>query len=216
MVAGPRCQNPASTIAEIGVPHPSSLEFFWDPASPYTYLAATRIETLAEEAGIALNWRPFLLGGVFKATGNRAPAEVAAKGRYLFEDLQRWASLYGVPLRFPESFPANSIQALRAALVAEESGQGPDFARAVMAAHWGEGRDINDPAVLAEVAEGAGLTADAVAQQMQSQEIKDRLRANTDEAVARGAFGAPTFFVGDVMFWGNDRLPLLKAYLQES
>ncbi|MDT0633924.1 2-hydroxychromene-2-carboxylate isomerase [Spectribacter hydrogenoxidans] len=198
------------------MPQPSSLEFFWDPASPYTYLAATRIEKLAEESGISLRWRPFLLGGVFKATGNRAPAEVAAKGRYLFEDLQRWASLYSVPLRFPDSFPANSIQSLRAALVAEESDQGPAFARAIMAAHWGEGRDINDAAVLAETAESVGLEADTVAQRMQAQEIKDQLRANTDEAVARGAFGAPTFFVGDAMFWGNDRLPLLKAYLQES
>lgn len=190
------------------------IEFFWDAASPYTYLAATQIEDVAADCGAAIDWRPFLLGAVFQATGNQAPANIPAKGKYLFQDLGDWARYYGVPLTFPESFPVNSIQAVRAGLVAADQGVGADFAKAVMTAHWGEGRDISDAGVLAEVADSVGLDADDVAARIQEQTIKDRLKANTEEAVERGAFGAPTFFVGDTMFWGNDRLALLRAHIK--
>lgn len=189
------------------------IEFFWDPASPYTYLASTRIAALAEQAGCALQWRPFLLGAVFQATGNKPPRDVPAKGKYLFGDIQAWARYYGVPMTFPASFPVRSIAALRLALAAEEQGRGPDMARALMDAHWGQGADIGDPAVLAKLAQDLGLDPVALHARTQEQDLKDRLRSNTDEAIARGAFGAPTLFVGDTMFWGNDRLPLLQDHL---
>lgn len=190
-----------------------TIEFFWDPASPYTYLAATRIEAIAARAGAALVWRPFLLGKVFEATGNRAPATIAAKGKHLFQDIQFWARHYGEPLAFPKIFPINSVAALRLACAAEGSGREGAYAKAVMRAYWAEGADISQPEAIIAAANAAGLDGAALIAQTQEPAIKDRLRANTEEAVKRGAFGAPTFFIGTQMFWGNDRLVLLEDYL---
>lgn len=190
------------------------IEFFWDAASPYTYLASTQIEGVAADCGVDIDWRPFLLGAVFEATGNQAPANVPAKGKYLFRDIRNWASYYGVPLTFPESFPVQSLYAGRAGLAAAEQGQGALFAKNVLYAHWAEGRDVGDSQVLAKVATDSGLDPDQIANRIEEQTIKDRFKANTDEAVERGAFGAPTLFVGDTLFWGNDRLELLRAHLK--
>lgn len=189
------------------------IEFFWDPASPYTYLAGTQIDALAARHGAAVAWKPFVLGKVFEATGNRAPATIPAKGKHLFQDIQRWAALYGVLLRFPKIFPINSIAALRAGCAANTQGRGGEFAQAVMHAYWAEGADIAQPEALVAIASGIGLDGAALLAQTQDQAIKDQLRANTDEALQRGAFGAPTFYVGDQMFWGNDRLVLLENCL---
>jgi 2-hydroxychromene-2-carboxylate isomerase len=191
-----------------------SIEFFWDAASPYTYLAATQIESLAARAGATVAWRPFLLGKVFEATGNRMPAAVPAKGKHLFRDVQRWAQHYGVPVGFPKVFPVNSVLALRAGLAASAQGKGAEFAKAVMRAYWGDGNDIGQPEVVSAVAASVGLDGPALLLQAQEQPVKDQLRANTEEAVKRGAFGAPTFFVGEQMFWGNDRLVLLEEFLR--
>lgn len=190
------------------------IEFFWDAASPYTYLAATQMASLAARAGVAVRWRPFLLGKVFEATGNRMPASVPAKARHLFCDVQRWAQHYGVPVAFPKVFPVNSVLALRAAIVAAGLGKGPEFALGVMHAYWVDGADIGQPQAVAAVAAAVGLDPEAVLAQTQQRPVKDQLRANTDEAVRRGAFGAPTFFVGEQMFWGNDRLVLLEDFLR--
>jgi 2-hydroxychromene-2-carboxylate isomerase len=189
------------------------VEFFWDPASPYTYLASTQIEPLAQRAGVGVVWKPFLLGKVFEATGNRMPASIPAKGKHLFQDVQRWAAHYGVPVAFPKVFPVNSVAALRCGIAAAAQGQGAGFAKAVMHAYWAEGQDIGQPAVLVAVAAGLGLDGAALLAQTQEPAVKDALRANTEEAVRRGAFGAPTFFVGECMFWGNDRLVLLEEFL---
>lgn len=190
------------------------IELFWDAASPYTYLASTQIEEVAADCGVEIAWRPFLLGAVFQATGNQAPANVPAKGKYLFQDISNWARFYGVPLTMPDSFPANSIHAGRAGLVAADEGRGDQFAKHAMAAHWGEGLDISDSDVLARVAADSGLDPNHVTTGIQQQTIKDRFKENTDEAVERGAFGAPTMFFGDTMFWGNDRLELLRAHIK--
>jgi 2-hydroxychromene-2-carboxylate isomerase len=190
------------------------IEFFWDPASPYTYLASTQIEAVAARCGVGLTWKPFLLGGVFEATGNKAPAQIPAKGKYLFSDIQLWARHYGVPLSFPKSFPVKSILPLRVACAAAEAGRGPEFAKAVMAAHWAKGIDISQPAELVHIATAVGIDGAALLARAQDQLIKDQLRANTDEATKRGAFGAPTMYVGQQMFWGNDRLVLLEDYLK--
>lgn len=189
------------------------IEFFWDPASPYTYLASTQIEALAARHDAVIEWRPFVLGKVFEAAGNVAPATIPAKGRQLFVDLQRWARLYRVPLTMPKIFPIHSISALRAGCAANEHGCGAAYARAIMAAYWVEGRDISQMAEIEDIANKAGLDGVALTTLATTQPIKDQLRINTDEAIARGAFGAPTFFCDGQMFWGNDRLAHLGAFL---
>lgn len=190
------------------------IEFFWDPASPYTYLAATQIEKIAADCNATLAWKPFVLGATFEATGNRPPISVKAKGQHLFKDLARWASFYGVPFQFPKSFPVNSIAPERAGIAADKAGKGAEFAKAVMTAHWGEGRDISQPEEIKAVAASIGLDGEAIVAATQDPAVKDALKANTAEAIKRGAFGAPTFFVGNDMFWGNDRLELLRAHLK--
>jgi 2-hydroxychromene-2-carboxylate isomerase len=189
------------------------VEFFWDPASPYTYLAATQIDALAERCDVEILWKPFVLGKVFEATGNAAPARIPAKGKQLFHDVQRWARYYGVGFAMPKVFPVHSIAALRAGCAANLLGKGGAFAQAIMHTYWVLGRDISQPDAIAEAAARAGLDGATLLAQTQLQEIKDQLRVNTDDAIARGAFGAPTFFCGEHMFWGNDRLILLEAFL---
>jgi 2-hydroxychromene-2-carboxylate isomerase len=189
-----------------------TLEFFYDFTSPFSYLASTRVEALAARTGAALRWRPFLLGGVLKATGNRAPIEVAAKGRHMLVDLSRWSRRLGVPFRFPEVFPVPSILALRAALVAEGLGQLVPCTHAVYRAVWAEGREIGTPEQLAAVLSAAGLDGPTLAAAAPGQ--KEALMRQTQEAVDRGSFGAPTFFVGDELFVGNDRMDFVEEALR--
>lgn len=186
-----------------------TIEFFWDAASPYTYLAATQLDGLAQRTGAAIRWRPFLLGKAFEASGNRPPISVPAKGKYLMRDLRLWAKHYGVPFFFPRVFPVNSLSALRIACALPEDQVGR-WALAVMTTYWTKDADISQPDVLKTVAAGLGLDGEALLATSQEPAAKERLRANTEEAVQRGVFGAPTFFVDDLMFWGNDRLVLLE------
>ena len=157
-----------------------AMEFFYDFVSPYSYLASTRVEVEARRAGGEVRFRPFLLGGVFKATGNRSPLETPSKLKHMWVDLQRWARRLSVPLALPAGFPVASILALRAALEAERLGRLVPYTHAVFRAYWAEGKDIASAEVLAAVASAAGMD------------------------------GAPTFFVpapdGEEMFVGNDRL----------
>lgn len=190
------------------------IEFFWDPASTYSYLAATQIEALAARCGATVQWKPFLLGKVFEATGNKMPAALPAKGKYLFRDAALWARYYGVPFAFPKIFPLNSVLASRAALAAAQAGRGVEFSLALLKAYWAEGKDPSQPEVVAAIAGSVGLDGAALLAATQEPSVKDALRANTDDAVKRGAFGAPTFYVGEQMFWGNDRLGLLEAYVK--
>ncbi len=193
----------------------ATIEFFWDAVSPYSYLASTRIDALAERTGATIAWRPFLLGGVFEATGNpgnRASFGNPAKLRFMMADLKLWARSYGVPLTQPQPFPTNSMLAGRAALAAPAE-KLVDFSRRVIRAYWGEGRDVSKPEEIVRVATDVGLDGAALIERTQDPAIKDQLRKNTEEAVQRGAFGAPTFFVGQQMFWGNDRLPLLEEFI---
>jgi len=182
----------------------ATLEFFYDFVSPYSYLAATRVEAEVARVGGTVRFRPFLLGGVFNATGNKAPIEVAAKGPYLATDCARWARRLGVPFAWPPKFPVLTVLPLRAAFAAEKAGQLVPFTHAIYRAYWAEGRDVSDPAVVTEAATRAGL--DGAALVAAAPAYKDALKAQTQEAVDRGSFGAPTFFVGDEMFIGNDRL----------
>lgn len=190
----------------------ADLEFFYDFTSPYSYLASERVEALAARTGAALHWRPFLLGGVLKATGNRAPIETPAKGRHMLVDLRRWSDRLGIPLRFPAVFPVPSILALRAALAAGRRGQIVPFTHAVFRAVWVEGREIGKPEELAAVLGAAGLDGPGLAEAAPGE--KETLTKQTQEAVERGAFGAPTFFVGTELFVGNDRMDFVEEALR--
>ncbi|HYS80940.1 MAG TPA: 2-hydroxychromene-2-carboxylate isomerase [Anaeromyxobacteraceae bacterium] len=189
-----------------------TLEFFYDFVSPYSFLASTRVEAIAHRCGAPVRFLPFLLGGVFKATQNRAPIETAAKGRHMLVDLERWAKRLQVPLAFPATFPFGSILALRCALAAEREGKLVPFTHAVFRAAWTEGKDVASPEVLAGLAGGVGL--DGAKLVAAAPEFKAALMAQTEEAVRRGAFGAPTFFVGQEMFVGNDRLDFVEEALR--
>ncbi|HVG57062.1 MAG TPA: 2-hydroxychromene-2-carboxylate isomerase [Hyalangium sp.] len=194
-----------------------TLEFFFDYASPYSYFASAQVEAVAHRTGAELRWRPFLLGAVFKATGNVPPISTANKAAWLIRDVQAWANHLGLPpFRMPESFPINSLKANRLGLVAAEQGRIVPFSHAAFRAAFADGKDLNDPQVLAELARGAELSPEQALAKSETQEIKDALRRNTDEALERGAFGAPTFFVGDELFFGNDRLMFVESALSRA
>jgi 2-hydroxychromene-2-carboxylate isomerase len=193
-----------------------TVECFFDCSSPWTYLCFHRLEAMGRELGFEVAWRPILVGGVFNAINqgvyeNRANP-VPAKRRYQAKDLADWARHTGLGIVWPPTvFPINSVKAMRGCFVAEAQGRLVPFARAVFEAYWGDDRDIADDKVLAEIAAGVGLDAPALLAAIQTAGIKDRLRENTDEAMRRGGFGSPTMFVdGDDMYFGNDRLPLLR------
>lgn len=193
-----------------------TVEFFWDVASPYTYLASTQMKDLAARTGATVEYRPFLLGGVFKATGNSMPATVQARAMYMGRDLMRWKARYGVPMKMPVAevaFPINSVKAMRVACALTEPGQGEAFCHAVMDAYWGQGKNVSEVEVLSEVIAGLGLDPAATLEAATTQPVKDALRANSDDAVAKGAFGAPTFVVDGQLYFGNDRLHFVEAAL---
>jgi 2-hydroxychromene-2-carboxylate isomerase len=190
------------------------VEFFYDYTSTYSYLAHREIERVADATGAELVFRPMVLGFVFKATGNSMPAAVPAKGAYMMRDVARWARRLGLPFQIPSVFPVNSIRALRGAVAALQDGLFPAYHHAVMEAYWGHGKDIGDRDVLVAVADGAGLDGERLMARTEDPSVKEQLKANTDEAVSRGVFGAPTFFVGDEMFWGNDRIDFVEEALR--
>ena len=194
---------------------PATIEFYFDTVSPYTYLAGTQVEALAARHGANLAWKPVLLGKIFEATGNKPPIGVAAKGKYMFRDLQQWARHYDVALRMPGNFPASSLVAQRVACALPDADIGR-WAQAVMHSYWGRGEDLSDVATLQRIATELGWDADALLARTQEPAVKERLKSYTDEAVQRGAFGAPTFFVGDEMFWGNDRFVLVEDALRRT
>lgn len=192
-----------------------TVDFYFDFGSPAAYLAYTQLPKLCAEAGASLIWRPILLGGVFQATGNRSPAEVKAKGAYMDLDLQRFATRYQVPFKLNPHFPINTLLLMRGAVGMQM--QHPErfgaYVDAVFKAMWVDGRNLNDPATVGAVLHEAGFDPQALLALANAQETKDRLKAVTQEATARGLFGAPTMFVGDQMFWGQDRLDFVREAL---
>ncbi|MBW2416315.1 MAG: 2-hydroxychromene-2-carboxylate isomerase [Deltaproteobacteria bacterium] len=194
------------------------LEFFYDYGSPYSYLASSRLEALAERTGCEVVYRPMLLGGVFKATGNQSPAlqSVEAKRRYGGNVMQRWVEYLGIDFQANPFFPINTLPIMRAAHAAQRAGVFEAFHSAVYPAFWAQAKNLGDPEVFAEVLRGAGLDAKELIEGASDPAVKNALREATDEAVARGAFGAPTFFVGDEMFFGNDQLDFVERALTAS
>jgi 2-hydroxychromene-2-carboxylate isomerase len=195
------------------------LEFWYEFASTYSYPAAMRIEPLAREAGVSLRWRPFLLGPIFKAYGwNDSPFNIyAAKGRYMWRDLQRICEAEGLPLKLPPvRFPQNGLKAARLALVGEAQGWTPAFTRAVFTANYAEQRDISNDETLRSVLTGLGIDAETTLAEANALPIKETLRLETEEAARRGIFGAPSFIIGEELFWGNDRLEAALAWAKRS
>jgi len=184
------------------------LEFFYDYVSTYSYLANSQVANINAE----VVYRPMFLGAVMRATDNSPPITVKAKGRYLNIDVARWASHYGIPFKMNPIFPQNTVNALRLALVAQREGCFDAVHQALFDAMWVQQKDLSDLECLSDIATSAGMSKSAIAD-IGSDATKDELRKNTDEAVSRGAFGAPTFFVGDEMFFGNDRFAFIEAAL---
>ncbi|HEY5944605.1 MAG TPA: 2-hydroxychromene-2-carboxylate isomerase [Kofleriaceae bacterium] len=191
------------------------IEFFFDIGSSYSYLAATQMQAVEARTGVHVRWRPFLLGGVFKATGNDLPIRLPAKAKWMLSDMTLWAEHYGIPFRMPARFPMITLRTQRALAAVERLSPAavPATALALFRAYWAEGKDITTDEVIAAAAREAGLDGDAIVAAIDAQETKDLLRATTEEAVRRGAFGAPAMFVGDTLFWGNDRIPLLEQFV---
>jgi 2-hydroxychromene-2-carboxylate isomerase len=195
------------------------LEFFFDCSSPWTYLAFSQIEQVGAEAGAELIWRPILVGGVFNEVNESVYEQranpVPVKLHYYGKDLQDWARHCGIRIGQPPVFPVNSVKAMRGVFVAAAHDRVAPYARAVFESYWGDLEDISQDAVLERIVARVGLDRDEFFGAIAKPEFKQRLRANTDELIARGGFGSPTMFVdGDDMYFGNDRLPLVREALR--
>ena len=192
-----------------------AVECFFDVGSPTAYLAWTQLPAIAKETGANLVWRPMLLGGVFKATGNQSPIAVPAKGQWMATDLPRWAQRYLVPFQHNPHFPINTLALMRGAtsIQMRQPERLNDYLRAVFKALWAKPVNMGDPAVVATTLAAAGFEPAAFEALVSDPEVKAQLVANTEEAVRRGVFGAPSCFVGDEMFFGQDRLDFVRDAL---
>jgi 2-hydroxychromene-2-carboxylate isomerase len=194
----------------------AELECFFDCSSPWTYFAFESLLRMQEEIGVTIQWRPFLVGGVFNAVNqsvyNSRDAPVPAKSAYNKKDQLDWARYLGLPVLYrPSVFPVNSVKAMRACIVLEPEGKLVPFARAVFKAYWTDDKDISQVPVLTEICQAQDIDAAKLLAAIEQQPVKDALRANTQEAIDRGSFGSPTIFVGgDDMYFGNDRMPLIR------
>jgi 2-hydroxychromene-2-carboxylate isomerase len=192
------------------------LEFFFDCSSPWTYLAFHNIQPLAKELGVEITWRPILVGGIFNTInpsvyeGRRAPEP--AKARYSGKDLQDWARVAGLKIKMPPTvFPVNRVKVMRACCVLGQDEAMLRFVKAAFEIYWGEDQDISQDAVFEGVCRRSGADATSLFAAIADQAVKDELRTNTDEVMRRGGFGSPTIFVdGEDMYFGNDRLPLVR------
>ncbi|UAW98197.1 2-hydroxychromene-2-carboxylate isomerase [Halopseudomonas nanhaiensis] len=191
------------------------VEFFFDVGSPASYLAWTQLPAIAERQQAQIVWKPMLLGGVFQATGNSSPATVEAKGRYTRTDMQRFARRYGATLNHNPHFPINTLMLMRGAVGFLDTPRFHEYLTAIFTAMWVDERDMHQPQIIGEVLAGAGFDPQDVLARCNDPAVKDRLKALTTEAVERGVFGAPTFFVDGEMYFGQDRLDWVERALGE-
>lgn len=195
------------------------MEYFFDLVSPYSYMAHARVGRMCEEAGAELILRPMLLGAILNETGGKAATEIPAKERYMLRDLEMWAESYGTPLRFPDPFPFRTLKTMRAALWLRDRGNLSAFVNEAFSLYWAEGgapkgmKEADEDSLIAEVAQRIGEDPGDVLEGASQTSSKEALKSATAEALERGVFGAPTFFVDGEMFWGNDRLPFVEAAL---
>ena len=195
-----------------------SVEFYFDLGSPYSYLAYYRLLQIAEQQEIQVVYKPILLGGVFKATGNRSPIEIPVKGVYSILDMQRWAEYYQIPMQMNPHFPMNTLTLMRILtgvqlLHLEKFEQ---VLKLLFDAMFGTPQNLNEPTVLAEVLKPSGFSVEDIMSMVQSDVVKQKLITETEQAIQRGIFGAPTFFVGDEMYWGQDRLHFVEQALNKA
>ena len=192
------------------------VEFYFDFGSPASYLAWTQLPKIATECGAQIAWRPMLLGGVFKATGNQSPVTIAPKGKWMWGDLDRWARRYGVPLNTNPNFPINTLMLMRGAagLQLREPDRFLTYVETMFRATWVNAANLNDPAVVAATLKEAGFDPAAMMALVNDPEVKAKLIAFTEAAVGRGVFGAPTMFVGKEMHFGQDRLEFVRDALR--
>jgi 2-hydroxychromene-2-carboxylate isomerase len=194
------------------------IEFFFDCSSPWTYLAFHNIQPLAKEFGAEISWRPILVGGIFNSVNPSVYASrdtpVPLKARYMKKDLADWARSAGLAIKMPPTvFPVNSVKAMRGCIYLGK--EMLPFARAAFEAYWSDDEDISKDEVLTDICEGIGIDPQQFLAGISDQAIKDQLKANTDEVMARGGFGSPTIFLDKTdMYFGNDRLPLIREALQ--
>ena len=182
----------------------TSIDFYFDFSSSYSYIALPGITRLADSNDLEVAWKPIVLGFIFKTLNHAPPAADSVKGRYVYHDVERSAAIAGLPFRWPQPFPFNSLTAARVFwyLAGSDKDSAVEWARAVFHASFGEGRDCSDPEVLGEVASALGHEPRELLEATADDEVKARLKKATGEAMERGVFGAPTFFVGEEMFWG--------------
>jgi len=192
---------------------PKVVEFLFDFGSPASYLAYKRLPQLAERTGARISYAPMLLGAVFKATGNASPATVPAKGRWTGIDFRRWAARHQIEFNFNPHFPINTLQLMRGATGLIEDTRFLAYCDLVFDAMWRQPRNLGDPAEVAPVVRRAGLEPDDFRALVEREDVKARLKATTEAAVERGVFGAPTFFVGEEMFFGQDRMDFVEEAL---
>jgi 2-hydroxychromene-2-carboxylate isomerase len=194
----------------------AELECFFDCSSPWTYFAFESLLRMQDEIGVTIQWRPFLVGGVFNAVNdsvyNSRDKPVPAKQAYGKKDQQDWARYLGLKIHYrPTVFPVNSVKTMRACIVLEAEDKLVPFARAAFKAYWTDDKDISQVPVLTEICDSLGIDAPKLFAAIDQQPVKDQLRANTQEAIDRGAFGSPVIFAGgDDMYFGNDRMPLVR------
>tara|TARA_R110002072_G_scaffold27483_2_gene89396 strand:- start:1531 stop:2133 length:603 start_codon:yes stop_codon:yes gene_type:complete len=191
------------------------VEYHYDFGSPNCYLAHKVIPGIEKRTGVSFTYFPILLGGVFKLTNNISPiqqfADIPHKMAYMRLEMQRFIKEHGLAkFRMNPHFPVNTVQMMRGAIVAEEEGNAPAYVDAMLTAMWEEGKKMDDPAVIIETLDAAGLNGAHILERIQEQSVKDKLIANTSSSAERGCFGAPTFFVGDEMYFGKDRLEAVE------
>lgn len=198
----------------------AKIEFFFDCSSPWTYLAFSRIHGVIERTQCQVHWKPILVGGVFNAVNqtvyDRRAAPDPVQGPYYVKDLRDWARYCGVKIGQPPVFPVRAVESMRGAYVALEQDLLVPYAQAVFESYWGELQDISKPSILQSICDRVGLNSASFFERIESPDIKERLRATTQELIDRGGFGSPTMFVNETdMYFGNDRLPLVEYALKE-
>lgn len=182
------------------------VDYYFDCISPAAYISWARLPDLIEESHAKVNYKPMLLGGVFKATGNSSPITVPAKGAYVFEDFKRWAKRYDVPYVVNDKFPINSLYLMRGIIAYKDDLRFMSLTNAIFDAMWVSNKDLTDSEVVAQVVSSANIDPVHFVEAINDPLTKQALIEATDEAISRGVFGAPTFFVDGVMFWGQDRM----------